>query len=402
MKARGKRTLKERRRIRKRRRLIRNWIIALFLVSILGVGCFKIITREKQISEVINDEEQVNEETITEEKTNEESAKKESVKEEVVISAAGDCTLGTDSKFPYAGSFLEEIKNSGYDYGAIMRNVSEVFKNDDYTIINLESPFTDSEVKSNKGTGEQYHFKGPKEYTKILTEGYIEGVTLSNNHIYDYGTQGFTDTVNALGENNIDYCGEGYKIVKEIKGIKFGFLGYNGWSASEELKNKIKSDIDELRQNDVKVIIPYFHWGKEKSYSPSPEQTELGRFAIDSGADLVLGSHSHVMQTVENYNGKLIIYSLGNFSFGGNSNPKDKRSFIFQGKFKFEDCVLNDVEFKFIPITISSVTSRNDYRPTIANDSVSGEVINALNELSPTMKGQITNEFFSMNTKKYE
>lgn len=315
---------------------------------------------------------------------------------EIIISIAGDCTLGTDTSFGIAGSLPNEIKNYGNDYSKLMRNVEPIFKNDDYTIVNLETTFTEATSKRDKGEGVAYHFKGSKEYTNILKSSSIEGVTLSNNHIYDYCIGGFNDTIEALQESKLDYCGEGYKIIKEIKGIKLGILGYTGWDASNERKGKIKNDIASLKEEGVNIVIPYFHWGEENSYNPNEIQKELARFSIDNGADMVVGSHPHVVQAMENYKGKLIAYSFGNFCFGWNSNPLDKRTFILQGKFNLENGDINKIEYKVIPTLISSVENRNDYIPTPAKEKMKEDILKKLNELSPTMNFSIKDQFFSI------
>lgn len=256
---------------------------------------------------------------------------------EVLISVIGDLTLGTDEKFGHSNSFPEAFDNNNKDYLYFMKNVVKLFETDDYTIGNLETTFTDSKIKVPKGGGVSFNFKGQKDYANILKYSSIEGVTISNNHIYDYGVDGMKDTVNALEDAGIDICGEEYKIVKDIKGIKFGFLGYMGWNISDKLKDKIVNDIRDLRNKGVEVIIPYFHWGSESEHEASKNQVELARFSIDSGADAVIGSHPHVIQTIENYKGKIIAYSMGNFCFGGNFNPEDKRTFILQIKVNLKD-----------------------------------------------------------------
>jgi len=321
---------------------------------------------------------------------------KKAVSSEITISIAGDCTLGTDTSFGFDGSLPGEVQSYGNDYSKLMRNVAPIFNKDDYTLVNLETTFTQANTKRDKGPGVAYNFKGPKEYTNILNSSSIEGVTVSNNHIYDYGRDGFNDTIRALQESKIDYCGEGYKIIEEIKGIKLGILGYTGWDTSNERKEKIKTDIASLREAGVNIVIPYFHWGEENSYYPNEIQKELARFSIDNGADMVAGSHPHVIQTMENYKGKLIAYSFGNFCFGGNSNPLDKRTFILQGKFSLEDGDIKKIEYKVIPTLISSRVNRNDYVPTPATDKMKEEILNKLNELSPTMNLKIKDEFFSI------
>lgn len=381
---------KRRKKIIRRRRIIVS-IGGVLLVSIIFFISHKILNIEKEEKTLL-----VNNESKTVEQNIPENVNEEIEKREILITSAGDCTLGTDTNFGYEGSFTYELDIYNNDYSHIMSNVKNIFENDDYTIVNLETTFTESNFKADKGSGVAYHFKGPKEYVNILTSSSIEGVTVSNNHIYDYGEQGFKDTINTLTENNIDYCGEGYKILKEIKGIKIGFLGYQGWIDSNELRDTIREDIQELRENGAQIVIPYFHWGVEKSFQPIETQINLARYSIDNGADMVLGSHSHVIGALENYKGKLIAYSLGNFSFGGNFNPSDKRTFILQSKFDFENDEIVKIQHKIIPALISSVEYKNDYVPTVASDEIKEEIISTLNELSPTIKGAITNDFFTL------
>lgn len=379
-----------RRKIIRRRRMVVS-IGGILLISSIFFIAHKILNIGKEEKTLL-----VNNESKTVEQNISENVNEEVEKKEILITSAGDCTLGTDTNFGYEGSFQYELDVYNNDYSHIMSNVKNIFENDDYTIVNLETTFTESNFKADKGSGVAYHFKGPKEYVNILTSSSIEGVTVSNNHIYDYGEEGFKDTIDTLRENNLDYCGEGYKILKEIKGIKIGFLGYQGWIDSEELKNTIREDIKELRDNGAKIVIPYFHWGEEKAFEPNETQMNLARYSIDSGADMVLGSHSHVIGTLENYKEKLIAYSLGNFSFGGNFNPSDKRTFILQSKFDFENDEIVKIQHKIIPALISSVEYKNDYVPTVANEQMKEEIISTLNELSPTIKGAITNDFFTL------
>lgn len=367
-------------------------IISILIVSGLGFYLKNLSNLNMQRAETNGDGKMDNEINHL----NEENVMKEQVKKEILISFAGDFTLGTDTRFSYDGSLPAAFINSGKNYSYFMQNVSPIFIKDDYTLVNLETTLTDSNVKTHKDGDVYYNFKGSKEYAKILADASIDGVTIANNHIYDYGSQGITDTINALKENNIDICGEGYKILKDIQGIKFGFLGYTGWQYSDELKNKILSDIKELRNQGAKVIIPYFHWGIEGTYEPYDVQQKLARFSIDNGADAVIGSHPHVIQSMENYKGKLIAYSLGNFCFGGNSNPPDKRTFILQIKVNVEDDKLSHFEYKVIPAMISSRSDKNDYIPTLATNVNKVSTLKTLNELSPTLNGKIKDEFFGL------
>lgn len=384
--------IKKRKRVKQRK--IKLAILGICALCTMGVFVSKFVGMETEARESTVQEEAEN---TQEEVVQVDAPVIEEVKEtEIVLTVAGDCTLGTDTKFSYDTSFPAVFKNNGSNYEYFMENVYDIFKEDDYTIVNLETTFTETNNKRPKGGNVFYHFKGPKDYVNILTWSSIEGVTISNNHIYDYGTEGFNDTVEVLEENNVDICGEGYRILQDIKGIKVGFLGYAAWDSSEETKAMVAEDIQDLRNEGADIVIPYFHWGIEREYKPNGYQVELARFAIDSGADAVLGSHPHVMQSIENYNGKIIAYSMGNFSFGGNSNPKDKRTFMLQIKYNFENDDLVNTEYKVIPTMISSRNDMNDYRPTVATTS-RDEILNTLNELSPTLNGKITDEFFKLD-----
>lgn len=371
-------------------------IISLLIVAGLGFYLKPMNNSAKEKNEADSEKEYVVKEEVAGLNKQEETIAKEPVKKTILLSFAGDFTLGTDTKFPYDTSLPAAFISSGKNYSYFMKNVSNIFSNDDYTLVNLETTFTDSNVKAPKDGEVFYNFKGPKEYVNILTQNSIEGVTIANNHIYDYGKQGIMDTVNVLKENNVDICGEGYKILRDIQGVKFGFLGYTGWEYSKDLKTKIVSDISELRKQGAQVIIPYFHWGIERSYEPYDVQQSLARFSIDNGADGVIGSHPHVIQSVENYKGKFIAYSMGNFCFGGNSNPPDKRTFILQAKANFENDKLKNFQYKIIPAMISSRNDKNDYVPTLAAGDNKANILKTLNELSPTLKGKITDEFFDI------
>ena len=296
----------------------------------------------------------------------------------IVINAIGDCALGYDESFGKYGTFDEELIKHNNDYGHFFKNVKHIFEKGDLTIANLETTFTNSSYKADK----EYAFKGDPSYSKILKEGNIDAVNLANNHTFDYLRQGFDDTIKALDREKIGYFGYGYKYMKDAKGIKIGVLGYTGFDNSAWTKKQIKKDINELREK-VDILIISFHWGEENSYNPNKIQKDLGHFVIDEGADLVIGHHPHVLQGIEEYKGKVIAYSLGNFSFGGNRNPKDKDSIIFQQIFTFNSKrQLIKINTNIIPVSISSEKNRNDYTPVLLDGLERERVLNKINELS--------------------
>ena len=288
---------------------------------------------------------------------------------DIVISAIGDCTLGTDPNFGYERSFVDVASKNDYSY--FFSGVYDVLSNDDLTIANFEGTLTDSNVRNKK----TFTFKGDKDYTNILTSGSIEAVNLANNHSYDYLDKGYEDTKEALENAGIPYFGySNYKII-EVDGIRIGLAGITGWSEEAAKENTTKA-IDYFNSQETDLIIVSYHWGIEREYVQNTGQESIARFAIDSGADLVIGHHPHVLQGIEKYNGKYIVYSLGNFVFGGNKNPKDKDTMIFQQTFHFEDDKLVNTSIEIIPCSLSSRSDLNDYRPIVLEDEEKSRVLN--------------------------
>jgi poly-gamma-glutamate synthesis protein (capsule biosynthesis protein) len=308
---------------------------------------------------------------------------------EVTLSSVGDCTIGWDDKFPYAGSLGDVFKRNNNDYSYFFKNVADIFKSDDITTANLETTFTNATAKAEK----QFNFKAPPEFVKSLTLGSIEGVTISNNHTRDYLEQGFTDTKNTLKKENINYFGEGQKWITEIKGNKFGFLGYKGFSYDKTYLKNLKNDIEALKKENCIVVIN-FHWGDEGKYIPNDVQKYLAHYSIDNGADLIIGHHPHVIQGIENYKGKLIAYSLGNFCFGGNKNPPDKDTFILQTKFKFEDKKLKSYGIRAIPCSVSSVSNLNDYSPIPLEGNRKDAFLKKINNYSSNLNFKLKDDFY--------
>lgn len=281
---------------------------------------------------------------------------KPSREQQVIITAVGDCTLGSDVNFGYPDTLPAVLAANKGDYSYIFRGVYSVTSADDLTIANLEGVFTTSEDRYPK----QYAFKGRPEFAKILTAGSIEVVNLSNNHIYDYYERGFTDTVKALDKEGISWFGEGTAKVQVVRGVRIGLLGY----AFEIADEVLAKDIAALK-TAADLVIVSFHWGQELAYWPGMNQRKLGRLAIDYGADIVIGHHPHVLQGIEVYKKRLIAYSLGNFAFGGNMNPSDKRTMLLRVQFFLENKMLVKLAVKVIPARVSSVTYVNDYQPSL-------------------------------------
>lgn len=295
----------------------------------------------------------------------------------LTVSVVGDCTLGTDENFYYATSLNAYYASYGKDY--FLENVRDIFSSDDLTIANLEGTLTDSTSRADK----LYAFKAPQEFIGILSGSSVEAVNMANNHSHDYGDQSFTDTLNAVDSAGITHFGYEETAVIEVKGIKVGLIGIYELYDHLERTTQLKEHIASVKKQGAQLIIVIFHWGNEKETVPDSNQTTLGRLAIDEGADLVCGHHPHVLQGIETYKGKKIVYSLGNFCFGGNSAPSDMDSMIFQQTFTITaDGVKNDDVTNIIPCSISSAYGYNNYQPTPASGEEATRILNKIEERS--------------------
>ena len=281
---------------------------------------------------------------------------------QVTVTFAGDCTLGTDEAFDYATSLnalYEAVDGPEY----FLKNVQPIFSADDLTIVNMEGTLTTSNARADK----TFAFKGPAEFAKILSSSSVEAASLANNHSRDYGEQSYQDTIAALDAEGVPSFGYERIGYVDVKGVKVGLVGAYELAEHEGMRDDMVARIQEARDNGAQLVLVYIHWGIERETVPNDTQMMLGRAAIDAGADLVVGSHPHVIQGWEVYEGRYIVYSLGNFCFGGNSNPADKDCMIFQQTFTVTgDEVAKDDDVEFIACSVSSSSSRNNYQPTPA------------------------------------
>ena len=296
----------------------------------------------------------------------------------ITVSAAGDCTLGTDEFFSWEDSLPAKYEETG-DFSYFFQNVNPVFSKDDVTIVNFEGTLTDSEYRADK----QFAFKADKSYVNILTEGSVEAVNLANNHSKDYGEESYTDTIAALDEAGIANFGYDRTAMMEIKGVKVGLVGTYVLAEGIGVKDSMVTNIQSLKAQGAQLVIVSFHWGEEKAAYPGEVQKELAHAAVDQGADLVIGHHPHVLQGIEKYNGRNIVYSLGNFCFGGNSYPSDMDTIIFQQTFTFEGGEQKEDDVtNIIPCRISSADGYNNYQPTPAEGEEADRILQKLEERS--------------------
>ena len=301
----------------------------------------------------------------------------------ITITGTGDFTVGGDSR-KSVNIWDTELKKHDGDYHFAMKNIRDVLLADDLTIVNFEGTLTESTYIPSSKKNNDFLFSAPPEYATMLSENGVEAVALENNHTLDHGEEAYAETQSHLSNAGIVWSGGGELGVIEVKGIQIAMLSYLCIDRYDQLWDTVPADIAAAKAQYPLVIVN-FHWGNELMYYPTDNQIKMGRLAVDSGADLVLGHHSHRIQPIEYYNGVYICYSLGNFCFAGNSKPSDMTSYLFQTRFRVrgegEEQEISNEGFIIIPIRISSRADKNDFIPTVlTKESTIDSIMNTLKE----------------------
>ncbi|MEA4899878.1 MAG: CapA family protein [Christensenellaceae bacterium] len=292
------------------------------------------------------------------------------------ISAVGDCTLGGDPRKGSKAAFDRAFERLSGDYAYYFREVAELFAEDDLTIANLEGALTQRK-KFRKG--EIFVFRGDPEYAKILSAGGIDAVTLANNHAIDFLEGGLRDTREALDSEGIAHFGFDDTAIVEVKGVKIGLCGFTTWRSDFKQIERVVGDLAA----SCDLVIASFHWGEENVGKATKRQVKLGRFAIDAGADLVLGHHPHVVGGIETYKGKRIVYSLANFCFGGNRRLRDRDSFVYRQRYRVAGGEVTDDGYEIIPCLTATGKEGNNYQPAPATGKDAERILKRIKKLSP-------------------
>lgn len=280
----------------------------------------------------------------------------------LTITCTGDFTIGGDTR-KSTNIFENELKKQQGDIHFTMRNMKSILEADDMTLVNFEGTLTESRyVPANKKKN-QFLFSAPPAYVAMLSENGVEAVSLENNHVLDHGEGVYEETQQTLENAGIVWSNSTHRGIYEVQGVQICMLSYLCIDRYNSLWDKVAADIQAAKA-EYPIVIVSFHWGNEKDYSPTKNQIKMGHLAVDAGADLVIGHHSHRINPIVEYKGVYICYSLGNFCFSGNSRPSDMRSYVFQTRFRVKDGVSSNEGFRIIPISISSQAKRNDFIPT--------------------------------------
>lgn len=222
--------------------------------------------------------------------------------------------IATGDVIPARGANWPSVKSGDFTYN--WKKTASFLKTGDITLINLEAPLTKSCPLQTEG----FTFCGDARHVQGILYAGVDSVAMANNHIGNFGQAGIDETRNLLEKNKLGWSGFGHLDTREVKGVKFGFLAYNGVGQKLNLE-KIKSEIEDQRSK-IDILVVSIHWGDEYVLVPraygniAPDDPKkVGPELIDAGADLIIGNHPHWVQGVQIYHGKLITYAHGNFIF---------------------------------------------------------------------------------------
>jgi len=253
---------------------------------------------------------------------------------DVEIIITGDVMLGR--------TVMTKSLDSGdptYPFKKVASKLAEA----DFVFVNLENPIIENCPRTSTGL----KFCADPKLTSGLKLAGVDVVTLANNHAGDYGKGGIEKTVEFLKEAGIEAVGLGNLVIKEKKGIKFGFLGFDFVSKSPKDEDfKLVSDSDKK----VEVLIVGVHWGEEYKDKANKFQREWAKMLVEKGADVVIGHHPHWVQDSEPIEGKPVYYSLGNFVFDQMWSEKTREGLVI--KLTFRDGRL--ISEEKLPVYMSS------------------------------------------------
>lgn len=285
---------------------------------------------------------------------------------QIRLTFTGDVTLGSEEALRDEDfSLIHFAEEHGYDY--FFSEVRSLFEQDDLTIVNLEGVLSDSSEGEN--TKKTYRFRGPTDFSSILSQSSIEMANLANNHSMDYGERGYKDTQAALDRAGVQHFGGHDVCYFEKDGIRIAFIAMSYTEENRAERKWLQEKIRSLDQEANAVIFCY-HGGQEYSDARTEKQMDIAKLAIHAGADLVIMHHPHVVQGMSIFDNRTACYSLGNFCFGGNKRVRAKESLIVAATLTFsDDGVYLGQQLDLYPAHISGTTPQNNYQPHLVTGS---------------------------------
>lgn len=301
--------------------------------------------------------------------------------DKIVISAVGDIMLDASSR--------PTMQSKGYDYP--YEQMRQFFQGSQIVFGNLEGPLTD---RGTPETDKKFVFRSPPDKVSMaLKNAGFNVVSLANNHMLDYGPDGLAQTISTLDTAGIKHVGAGADLMHarqpaffQVGKWKIAFLAYsitlpdNFYAAPHKAgtafayEDQLRKDVKAARKQ-ADIVLVSFHWGQEGKTVLRDYQIRIGHLAIDSGASAVIGSHPHILQGIEQYKNGVILYSMGNFTFGSYSSHST-RSAIAQ--LIFSNGRLHEV--RMIPIDVNNFEVQ--FQPHPLHGKEADEVIAGLTRLS--------------------
>ncbi len=280
----------------------------------------------------------------------------------VTFSFMGDCILASNAGDTREDAFAEYAKQQPPSY--FFENAVPLYSESDFVVANSEFVMSDRDLSRTISEGREFWFKAPVSSAQILKEGQIDIVSIANNHTSDYGDEGYADTKAALEDAGIIWGDLDNPVYVKKNGITFGIICTKLFSP--DVEPFIDTIAEKVMENsDIQIM--YFHGGEENSHVPEEWLVDACHRYADMGIDLIVGSHPHVLRPMEEYNGVDIIYSLGNFCYGGNRTPENRtvmlnESFVFDvdGEYIYQ-------EEEFIPFYVYG-GEHNNWQPVPISD----------------------------------
>jgi len=259
--------------------------------------------------------------------------------------------LATGDVIPARGTD-RAIRGQKDDFRYPLRATKDLLANADLTVINLEAPLIKGcPLRSTS----RFKFCGRPGFVAALQCAGVDIVTLENNHIDNYGRAAIAETIKHLEAANMAWVDRQVPAVREVRGLKFGFLAFNGVGEAIDRLTMV-AQIKALRPQ-VDILTVAFHWGAEYVLLPQAapgiapdDPVKIAHLAVEAGADLIVGNHPHQVQAVEIYQGKLIAYSHGNFIFDQMWSYGTRVGVL--GRYTFYDRIL--VQAEFLPMLIEN------------------------------------------------
>lgn len=312
---------------------------------------------------------------------------------QVTVTAVGDITIGADPRRTGAENGSQQQYQQAYvqNDGRMLREAETYFiRDDEITLVNLESSFTTSSLLKKKL--KSYTFRAAPQYASILSQAGVEVVGHANNHAQDF-IDGRKHTQKAVEEAGMAYVAGSEAAVIARGGLTVGFCAFNAVNALS-LK-KVRQVIKKLR-GACDLVVASFHWGKEYQYRASEKMQKLGRLAVDLGADLVVGHHQHVVSGVERYKDRYIFYGLGTFSSVIKA-PDDRDALLASVTFSVDEKSrqLLDTQVELVPYECSFDPDYNDGVPVKLTGEERTRVLDKVKECSQRFEDTLPEACFA-------